>query len=158
MRTNVLFRLRYWRCMAVLPLLIVGAAPAFGAGDEKAPASAQSTYAERCALCHGVGGKGDGWQAKMVFWMKMPNFTDSAYMQTRSDEALLQILKAGGKTGMPAYGLKLTEPQMKELTVLVRGFSNAPAPQKPASTAAPAPQKPAGGAAPGPQKPTGAKR
>lgn len=83
----------------------------------------------------------------MVFWMKMPNFTDSTYMQTRSDEALFQILKVGGKTGMPAYGLKMTEPQLKELVALVRGFSSAPNTQKPAAAAAP-----------GPQKPTGAKR
>lgn len=158
MRTDVLFRFRYQWCAVVLLLLVAVTSPAFAAGNESAPVTAQSTYAERCALCHGVGGKGDGWQAKMVFWMKMPNFTDSTYMQTRSDEALFQILKAGGKTGMPAYGLKLTEPLMKELVVLVRGFSNAPGSQKPVSTAAPVPQKPASAAAPGSQKPAGAKR
>jgi len=157
LRTDVLFRFRCGWCVAVLLLLVAVTSPAFGVGNESAPATAQSTYEERCALCHGVGGKGDGWQAKMVFWMKMPNFTDSAYMQTRSDEVLFQTLKVGGKTGMPAYGLKLTEPQMKELVTLVRGFSGSPGAQKPAAAPAPNPTKPAA-AAPGPQKPAGAKR
>lgn len=135
MRTDVLFRLRYQWLLAVLLLLGVGASPAFSAANEKTPASARSIFEEKCALCHGVSGKGDGWQAKMVFWMKMPNLADPAYMQTRSDEALLQTIKAGGKTGMPAYGLKLTEPQMKELVTFVRGFTKAPGPAKPASAA-----------------------
>ena len=135
MRTDVLFRLRYQWLLAVLLLLGVGTSPAFGAANEKTPASAQSIYEEKCALCHGVSGKGDGWQAKMVFWMKMPNLTDPAYMQTRSNDALFQTIKAGGKTGMPAYGLKLTEPQMKELVTFVRGFTKASGPAKPASAA-----------------------
>ncbi|MDE2059823.1 MAG: cytochrome c [candidate division NC10 bacterium] len=107
-------------------LFVVVASPAFGAGNEGAAASARSTYESRCALCHGVSGKGDGWQAKMVFWMKTPNLTDSAYMQTRSDDALFQMIKGGGKTGMPAFGLDFNDTQIKELVTYVRGFAKAP--------------------------------
>ncbi len=133
LRTNVLFRLRYQWCMAVLPLLVVGAVPAFGAGNEKAPASARSTYEERCVSCHGASGRGDGWQAKIAFFMMtMPNLTDSVYMQTRSDSALFQTIKAGGNKGMPAFGLELTEPQIKDLVTYVRSFTKTAGSPKPA--------------------------
>jgi len=158
LRTNVLFQLRFQWLLAVLMLLVVGVSPAFSAGNESTPASARAVWEGRCVACHGAGGKGDGWRTKVMFWMKVPNLTDVAYMQTQSDEALLQLLKAGGKTGMPAYGAEMTEPQLKELVAFVRGFSNTQAPQKPVDVAAPAPQKPTGGAKQRPQKPAGAKR
>ncbi|MDE2484443.1 MAG: cytochrome c [candidate division NC10 bacterium] len=112
----------------------MGAAPALGAGNEGAAASARSTYDAKCALCHGASGKGDGWQAK-IFWMKTPNLTDSAYMQTRSDDALFQMIKAGGNKGMPAFGLELTEPQIKDLVTYIRSFTKTPGLPKPAGAA-----------------------
>ena len=135
MRTDVLFRLRYQWFVAVLLLLVVGTSPAFGAANEKTPASAQSIYEAKCALCHGAGGKGDGWQSKLAFWMKTPNLTDSTYMQTRSDDALFQMIKAGGPTGMPAFRLELTEPQMKDLVAYIRSFTKAAGSTKPTGAA-----------------------
>lgn len=135
MRTDVLFRLHYQWCVAVLMLLVVGASPASGAANEKTAASAQSVYEAKCALCHGATGKGDGWQTKLAFWMKTPNLADARYMQTRSDDVLFQVMKAGGPTGMPAFRLEMTEPQMKELVTYIRNFTKTPGPQKPASAA-----------------------
>lgn len=132
MLTLILSRLRCQWLLAVSMLVVVGVSPAFGA-ESPGPVSAQSTYETKCARCHGESGKGDGMQAKMVFWMKTPNLTDSAYMQTRSDDALVQVIKAGGKTGMPAYGLKLTDREMKELVTYIRGFSKTSGSPKPAS-------------------------
>ncbi|MDE2181331.1 MAG: cytochrome c [candidate division NC10 bacterium] len=116
-------------------LLVMGAAPALGAGNEGAAASARSTYEAKCALCHGASGKGDGWQSKIAFWMKTPNLTDSAYMQTRSDDALFQMIKAGGQTGMPSFRLEFNDAQIKELVTYVRGFAKAPGPPKPTGAA-----------------------
>jgi mono/diheme cytochrome c family protein len=115
-------------------LFVVETSPAFGAGSEGAAASARSTYDAKCASCHGASGKGDGWQSKL-FWMKTPNLTESAYMQTRSDDALFQMIKAGGNKGMPAFGLELTEPQIKDLVIYIRTFTKTPGPPKPAGAA-----------------------
>jgi mono/diheme cytochrome c family protein len=114
-------------------LVIVGTSSAFGA-ESQGRASAQSNYDANCSRCHGESGKGNGMQAKMLFFMmKMPNLADSAYMQMRSDDVLFQVIKAGGKAGMPAFGLKLTDPEIKDLVAYIRGFSKAPGPQKPAT-------------------------
>lgn len=75
-------------------------------------------------------------QAKMLFFMmKMPNLADSAYMQTRSDDVLFQSIKAGGKAGMPAFGLKLTDPEIKGLVAYIRSFTKAPGLPKPSGAA-----------------------
>lgn len=75
-------------------------------------------------------------QARMLFFMmKVPNLADPAYMQMRSDDVLFQVIKVGGKAGMPAYGLKLTDPEITDLVAYIRSFSKAPGPQKPASAA-----------------------
>jgi cytochrome c oxidase cbb3-type subunit 3 len=132
---NVLFRLRYQWFLVVLLLLVVAASSAFGAESQGA-ASAQSNYNTKCARCHGESGKGNGMQAKMLFFMmKMPNLADSAYMQTRSDDTLFQMIKAGGNKGMPAFGLELTEPQIKDLVVYIRSLSKAPGSPKSAGSA-----------------------
>jgi mono/diheme cytochrome c family protein len=114
-----------------LIVLAVEAPPAFGA-ESKGTTSVQSKYEARCVRCHGVSGKGNGTQAKMVFWMKMPNFTDSAYMQTRSDDVLFQKIKAGGQGGMPAYTLEFSDSDIKDMVAYIRNFSKAPGPAKPA--------------------------
>jgi mono/diheme cytochrome c family protein len=131
--TLILSRLRCQWLVAVSMLIIVGTSPAFGAEGQNR-ASAQSNYDANCVRCHGENGKGNGMQARMLFFMmKMPNLADPAYMQMRSDDALFQVIKVGGKAGMPAYGLKLTDPEIKDLVAYIRSFSKAPGPQKPAS-------------------------
>lgn len=59
-------------------------------------------FKERCALCHGPSGHGDGAAAKAL---KPPprNFHDKAYMSTRTDEQLLEVIH-NGKGAMPAWG------------------------------------------------------
>lgn len=135
MLTVILSRLRYQWLLAVSMLVIVGTSPAFGA-EGQGRASAQSNYEANCARCHGETGKGNGMQARMLFFMmKVPNLADPAYMQMRSDDVLFQVIKVGGKAGMPAYGLKLTDPEITDLVAYIRSFSKAPGPQKPASAA-----------------------
>lgn len=134
MLTLILSRLRCQWLLAVSMLVIVATSPAFGAESQGA-ASAQSNYGTKCARCHGESGKGNGMQARMLFFMmKMPNMADSAYMQTRSDDVLFQVIKVG-KAGMPAFGLQLTDPEIKDLVAYIRSFTKAPGPQKPASAA-----------------------
>ena len=67
-------------------------------------------YQERCALCHGPEGKGDG-PAAAGLNPKPRNHTDGAYMKTRTDDQLLEVIEHG-KGGMPAWGGILTETEI----------------------------------------------
>lgn len=126
MRVFFLSRLYSPWLLVVLMLLVVEAAPAFGA-ETKGSASGQSNYNARCTRCHGGSGKGNGMQALALFFMfKMPDLTDSAYMQARSDEVLFRSIKQGSKGGMPAFGLKLSESEIKDLVVYIRSFTKTP--------------------------------
>lgn len=134
MLTFVLSRLRYQWLLVVLMLLVVEASPA-SAAESQGTASGRSNYDAKCASCHGASGKGNGLRTKLTFWLKLPDFSDSVYMQTRSDDALFQSIKAGGKSGMPAFGLELPERDIKDLVIYIRGFTKAPGPPKPAGAA-----------------------
>ncbi|GEM_PF-526787 len=133
LRTDVPSRLYCQWFLVVLMLLVVEASPAFGA-ESQGESSTQARYGLRCASCHGGSGKGDGWRAKLS-WLKMPDFSDSAYMQTRSDDDFLIAIKQGRKSVMPAYGLELPEREIKDLVAHIRSFDKAPAPLKPVGTA-----------------------
>jgi mono/diheme cytochrome c family protein len=125
MRVFFLSRLRYQWLFVVLMLLVVEAVPVFGAENQGA-VSAQSRYNAGCARCHGASGKGNGLQAMALFFMfKVPNLTDVAYMQTRSDDSLFRAIKQG-KASMPSFGLKLTDSEIKDLVVYIRSFTKAP--------------------------------
>lgn len=113
-----------WLCVMVM-LVVMGTTSAFGAETKSTP-NGRSNFESKCARCHGAGGKGNGFQAMALFFMfKMPDLTDSAYMKTRSDDVLFRAIKQGSKGGMPAFGLKLSDPEIKDLVAYVRGFSGA---------------------------------
>jgi mono/diheme cytochrome c family protein len=65
----------------------------------------------------------------------MPNFSDSAYMQKRSDDDFLLAIKQGRKSIMPAFGLEMTDRELKDMVAHIRSFDKAPEPPKPAGTA-----------------------
>ena len=83
-------------------------------------------FASRCALCHGPSGHGDGTAAKALN-PKPRNFRDAAYMSSRTDEQLLEVIR-NGKGAMPAWGKSgtLTEAQMREVLRHVRSFAGQP--------------------------------
>jgi len=124
--TMMLSRLRYQWFVAVALLVVASVSPASGAGNQGGK-SAEAIYSSHCARCHGSGGKGDGWQARLFTlipgWLKMPNLADPAFMQTRQDSQLMQSIKAGGNAGMPAFALEFTEPQIKDLVAYIRTFT-----------------------------------
>src|SRR5688572_12346811 len=100
---------------ALLSAIVVGCggkpsseAPA-SAANEHAPAATPPTPAEtpaapltpeelgakvftkNCALCHGPDGRGDG-PGSVALKPKPRNFHDKAYMSTRTDEQLLEVI------------------------------------------------------------------
>lgn len=78
-------------------------------------------YAERCALCHGPEGKGDGTAAAGLN-PKPRNHTDGSYMKTRTDEELLTVIR-NGKGGMPAWGSVLSEQEIAAVLKHVRSLA-----------------------------------
>ena len=79
-----------------------------------------------CAVCHGVGGAGDGFNSYNLD-PKPNSFRDSVYMSNLSDLNLQQIITLGGQsmnksTLMPAYSHTLTEIQIERLIKFIRTF------------------------------------
>ena len=81
-------------------------------------------FSQRCALCHGPTGHGDGIGAKSLN-PKPRNFHDLAYMRSRTDEQLLGVIRAG-KGAMPKWGTILTDAQIRAVLAHVRSLGAAP--------------------------------
>jgi len=75
-------------------------------------------YRERCVLCHGPEGKGDG-PAAAGLNPKPRNHSDGTYMKSRTDEELLGVIRVG-KGGMPAWGNVLSEQEIQAVLKHVR--------------------------------------
>ena len=81
-------------------------------------AAGKQVYLARCALCHGPEGKGDG-PASAALNPKPRNHTDGTYMNSRTDEQLLQVIR-NGKGGMPAWKAVLSEQEIQSVLKYVR--------------------------------------
>jgi len=81
-------------------------------------------YAQRCALCHGANGKGDG-PAAAGLNPKPRNHTDGAYMNSQTDAELLSVIH-NGKGGMPAWRGTLSEREIRAVLVHVRSLAVPP--------------------------------
>jgi mono/diheme cytochrome c family protein len=78
-------------------------------------------YADRCALCHGSEGKGDG-PASAGLNPKPRNHTDGSYMNARTDEDLLGVIR-DGKGAMPAWKSVLSEQEIQAVLQFVRSLA-----------------------------------
>jgi mono/diheme cytochrome c family protein len=83
-------------------------------------------YAQRCALCHGPEGKGDGAAAAGLN-PKPRNHTDGAYMNSRTNDQLLAVIR-NGKGAMPAWGSVLSEEEIQAVLKHVRTLAQPPYP------------------------------
>jgi mono/diheme cytochrome c family protein len=84
----------------------------------RVPASLYGTY---CAQCHGVGGRGDGYNARFLPTPPAVH-ADAGYMSRRADDTEFDGIYAGGavlnrSVRMPAFGETLAR---GEITGLVR--------------------------------------
>ena len=78
-------------------------------------------YNDKCGKCHGK----DGRSKTMVGKMKHArDFTDAGWQDSVSDEHLINSV-TNGKEGMPAFGGKLTDPQIAALVTYIRTFKGA---------------------------------
>lgn len=90
------------------------------------PAAAEAdlgsqVFVKRCALCHGPAGRGDGLASKGLN-PKPRNFHDAAYMQTRTDAQLLEVIHKG-KGAMPKWEGQLSEAEITAVLAHVRALS-----------------------------------
>jgi mono/diheme cytochrome c family protein len=82
-----------------------------------AQSGGEATYKAKCQMCHGATGAGDTPTGKA---MKVKSFSDPEVAKM-SDAALLGITK-NGQGKMPAYKDKLTDAQLKEVVIYIRGL------------------------------------
>jgi mono/diheme cytochrome c family protein len=89
----------------------------------------QRQFKGKCARCHGKDGAGGGISGEALEQAVPPaNFTDAAYMKTRTDGQLFyQIFMGGGdRCAMPAFGPESdhawTEEKIWHMVAFVRRF------------------------------------
>ncbi|MFN8644162.1 MAG: hypothetical protein U0802_21840 [Candidatus Binatia bacterium] len=108
----------------------VVAAPARGA-DQISPAAqkeADDILKNRCQMCHGASGKGDG-PAGAALNPKPRNWTDPAWQKSVTDETLQKAILGGGQSVglsplMPANPDLASKPEVvKALVAIVRSYS-----------------------------------
>ena len=76
-------------------------------------------FKERCARCHGEDGRGQTVIGRMV---NAPDFTDEGWWDEEKDARRFVRSITEGKGEMPAFGRKLTRPEIKALAAYVRTF------------------------------------
>ena len=97
--------------------------PAAGAAGEVSLAVGETVVKERCELCHGASGKGDG-PGGAALNPKPRDWTDKAYMDAQTDDQLYDVIY-NGKGSMPAWGKTgiLTESEIRSAILKVRTYS-----------------------------------
>jgi mono/diheme cytochrome c family protein len=86
-------------------------------------------FKAKCSRCHGLDGKGGGKEAAEQA-VPPPDFTDAAFMSSRSDGQLFyQILMGGGeRCAMPSFGPESDhgwdESKIWQMVAYVRRFSD----------------------------------
>ena len=87
-------------------------------------AAAKEIYGDKCANCHGDGGKGDGSDA-MMYDPAPSDLTDAKVAEKTDGELYYQITE--GRKPMPSFKKKLTDEQRWQLVLFVRSLATAPA-------------------------------
>ncbi len=109
--------------LTLVLMLAVAASPAAAAGDAAAGAK---IFADRCARCHGPGGKGDGPDLAKLHPSSSPvNWTRLVVMKQWSDKEIVDIIAKGGKAVgsspvMPPFAGKLSDAQIQDLLAFIR--------------------------------------
>ena len=99
---------------ACLPVLLARTVSVNSASVEDGAA----LYGQKCAICHGKGGQGTAaWKAK-----GQPDFTDSKYQASVTDQQISNSIRDGKGKYMPAFKGKLTDQQISSLVAQVRAF------------------------------------
>ena len=100
-------------CMGV-PLIAMAVSATLGD-----PEAGKLIYEQRCAVCHGPQGQGDGPEAP--FLSPRPGSLVSAGTSVKSDADLLAVIANGKpRTAMPAWKDLLTDEQRRDVLAYIR--------------------------------------
>lgn len=98
---------------------------ALPAPQEKAGAEGRETartpelFKDKCARCHGEDGRGQTVIGQMV---GAPDFADERWWDEEKNERRFARSIIEGKGDMPAFGRKLTRPEIRALAAYVKTF------------------------------------
>ena len=113
------------RALFLVDLTVTRATPPQGQPAARSRGTqAGDLFRNNCARCHGADGAGD---TPLGHTYKTPDFTDLNWWRKHSDitsTASLLSIVSHGKGGMPAFGKKLSRPEIRRLVEHVRGFRN----------------------------------
>jgi mono/diheme cytochrome c family protein len=110
------FAIRFWLVVAMAPL----AGLACTTGDDPGPpvpVEPAVIYAQMCARCHGVDGRGDPEIRKTLPAVR--DFHDPAFQARATNDEIARVIMAG-KGQMPAFGSGLSVPKIQALSGYVR--------------------------------------
>ena len=106
----------------------VAAAPVAPAAPADPKAEADQVFTQRCAVCHGASGKGDGAGAAALN-PKPRDYSDAAWQKSVTDETLTKVILEGGQAigksplMTPSPDLKDKPEVVKALVAKVRSFA-----------------------------------
>lgn len=101
-----------------------GSPPAAGGPTATTEVDGAKIYSQFCTPCHGQSGKGDG-PAGQALNPHPRDHTDGSYMNARTDEQLLEVIR-NGKGQMPSWKATLTEQQIEAVLKHVRSLAVPP--------------------------------
>jgi high-affinity iron transporter len=102
------------KVIVALTGLALGLSPALAA---QAP-DGQALYREHCRTCHGATGKPT--QRALGQYPKIPSLADSAFLQSRSDDSIVAVLRHGVGKDMKSFKDKLTPGEIAAVAQYVR--------------------------------------
>ena len=87
-------------------------------------------FRAHCAVCHGATGRGDGPGGRVIR-QPMRDFSSATAMRSLDDHTLAAIIAKGGSqfgrsNAMPAWGMKLSEAQIRALVAHIRSLASTP--------------------------------
>ena len=105
-------------------LVILIVLSALGAGSEHASNYARPAaqlYRRYCVSCHGTDGKSKTSKGK---YSHARDLTDAGWQADVSDERIFNSINNGRnqRGNMPAFGQKLSEPEINSLVTFIRGM------------------------------------
>jgi len=108
----------------------VQAAPPTQSPEQKPSAArGEAVWAERCAACHGLSGRGDGPTAQSEQMADHPpaDFTDRAAARRRTLAEMFTVTKEGRMDRlMPPWGGQLTDDQIWDVVAYAQTFATSP--------------------------------
>ena len=98
---------------ALSAALVIASAPALRAADVRS-----ENWQTHCSVCHGDNGKGQTEEGKKK---KARDLTNAKWQDSIDDARIVKSITKGHDE-MPAFGKKLTEPEIKALAAEVRSL------------------------------------